>query len=285
MIGKVKCLHYFPETLVTALSLLVVCISGWYWVAYMRGLDTWLSWQVHGRCLEGPVCLHTAQFSESEVQPCPPCSSPSTLITSSGSLLGSYNTSKGRKQNGWSPLLPMIYFLTSQERYKMLPHQTAGDQAAASCPTAKPHCFSIFPDELDPRRDQQANCLSRCPCRDWVASFSLLWNSLVFMRDCLGVSLTQCREMVVLVSSHPHLSFWDSLLAQKLYCPDFKALLPPLPSPLSVQSIELGGRWLVTDKVLMPLSKPRGKGLAAVVSKLASESGHSGLSSLSLFGF
>lgn len=62
-------------------------------------------------------------------------------------------------------LLPVIS-THSTGHHKTLPHLMTGGQAAASYPTAKTHCLSIVPDELDPGRDEQANCLSRNSSRD-----------------------------------------------------------------------------------------------------------------------
>lgn len=41
-----------------------------------------------------------------------------------------------------------------------------GGQAAASCPTDESYCLSVFPEVLDPERDEQAKGLGRCPSRD-----------------------------------------------------------------------------------------------------------------------
>lgn len=41
-----------------------------------------------------------------------------------------------------------------------------GGQAAASCPTDESYCLSVFPEVLDPGRDEQARGLGRCPSRD-----------------------------------------------------------------------------------------------------------------------
>ena len=52
------------------------------------------------------------------------------------------------------------------KRFQTLLPLLVGSQAAASCPTEESYCLSVFPEVLDPGRDEQAKGLGRCPSRD-----------------------------------------------------------------------------------------------------------------------